>query len=381
MRRLALLLAALLITWGVTPVKAADEPYELNAMVSLSGPLALIGKEEADALRAAEVVANRTGGIRGRPLKIVINDVQTNPVIAVQVANQLIAKHVPVIIGPDSTAAAAAIEPLVHSDLVLYCFTPSVHPAAGSYIFSSFISTKDLAVAGVRYLRKRGLTKLAVINSTDTAGVDNLEQVQAAVALPENRGVDLVAIEHFAQSDVNVTAQISRMKAAGAQAVYIQTTGTGFGTALRAMHDIGYDVPVMTNAGNVVTALMNQYSGFLPSQTYFTGGRFLAQDATRRGPVRDAQQLYYGAVREVGGLPLDLGTNIPWDTTWLVISALRKIGPSMTAAQLHDYLENLHGWTGINGAFDFRDGSQRGLTDTAALVVRWDPASKNWIPQ
>ena len=83
---------------------------------------------------------------------------------------ELIAKHVPVIIGPDSTAAAAAIEPLVHNDLVLYCFTPSVHPAAGSYIFSSFISTKDLAVAGVRYLRTRGLTKIRAEASSTAVG-------------------------------------------------------------------------------------------------------------------------------------------------------------------------------------------------------------------
>lgn len=360
---------------------AADEPYEINAMVSLSGPLAFLGKEEAEALRGVESVVNRTGGIRGRPVKFVINDVQTNPVVAVQVANQLLAKHVPVIIGPDSTASAAAIEPSVKENVVLYCLTPSMHPAAGSYVFSSFISTKDLAVAGLRFLRSRGVKRLAVLNSTDTAGVDNLEQVQAAVALPENKGVEIVAIEHFAQTDVSVAAQIARIKAAGPQALYIQTTGTGFGTALHAMSDTGLDVPVITNAGNIITAQMKQYAGFLPREVYFTGGRFLAQNAARPGPVRESQQIFYRAMREQGEVALDVGSNIPWDAAWIVVSALRKYGTAMTAAQLHDYIENLHGFVGINGIMDFGDGSQRGLTQSAALVVRWDAPTGGWIPQ
>jgi branched-chain amino acid transport system substrate-binding protein len=380
MRPVLLVVVFALLCSSASP-SVAEDPFEINAMVSLSGPLALIGKEEADSLRGAEAVANKTGGIRGRRIKMVINDVQTNPVIAVQVANQLLAKRVAIILGPDTTGGAAAIEPLVKDQVVLYAFTPSIHPAPGSYIFSSFISTRDLAVAGLRFLRKRGVKRLAVINSTDTAGVDNLDQVRAAVALPENRGVELVASEQFTQADVSVAGQIARLRAANPQAVYIQTTGTGFGTVLRAMHDTGFDVPVITNAGNIVTAQMQQYEAFLPREAYFTGGRFLAQNAARPGPVRDAQQVFYRAMREQGAVGLDVGTNIPWDTAWIVIAAFRKLGTEATAAQLHDYIENLHGFAGINGIFDFRDGSQRGLTPTAALVVKWAPATKSWIPQ
>jgi hypothetical protein len=63
------------------------------------------------------------------------------------------------------------------------------------------------------------------------------------------------------------------------------------------------------------------------------------------------------------------------------VSALRKYGTTLTATQLHDYIESMYGFAGINGIIDFRDGSQRGLTPSAALVVRWDPAAKSWLPQ
>ena len=64
----------------------------------------------------------------------------------------------------------------------------------------------------------------------------------------------------------------------------------------------------------------------------------------------------------------------------VVVSALRKFGPSMTAKQLHDYIENLHGFAGTNGILDFRDGSQRGSGLNEVVMVRWDPAKDDWIP-
>lgn len=41
--------------------------------------------------------------------------------------------------------------------------------------------------------------------------------------------------------------------------------------------------------------------------------------------------------------------------------------------------EQLHGFAGINGRFDFRDGNQRGLTLDSAIVVRWDGPKKQWV--
>ena len=60
----------------------------------------------------------------------------------------------------------------------------------------------------------------------------------------------------------------------------------------------------------------------------------------------------------------------------LILDGFRHAGLGATAAQLHDYIENLHGWTGIYGVYDFRDGSQRGLGGQSAALFQWD-AGKN----
>lgn len=63
-----------------------------------------------------------------------------------------------------------------------------------------------------------------------------------------------------------------------------------------------------------------------------------------------------------------------WDPAMLVVTALRKLGTGATAAQLRDYLDNVRGFVGVNGPYDFRAMPQRGLSENSLLIVRWDPA-------
>jgi hypothetical protein len=63
----------------------------------------------------------------------------------------------------------------------------------------------------------------------------------------------------------------------------------------------------------------------------------------------------------------------------LVVGALRKLGASAPADQIRSYLSTLHGWFGAAGLYDFRDGSQRGLTATTMLVVRFDPLKAEFM--
>jgi ABC-type branched-subunit amino acid transport system substrate-binding protein len=63
----------------------------------------------------------------------------------------------------------------------------------------------------------------------------------------------------------------------------------------------------------------------------------------------------------------------------IVIDALRKLGPAATPAQLRSYLEDLHGYVGITGTYDFRDGSQRGLTVDSTIIMRWDPVKSDFV--
>jgi hypothetical protein len=38
---------------------------------------------------------------------------------------------------------------------------------------------------------------------------------------------------------------------------------------------------------------------------------------------------------------------------------------------VRDYIEHLHGWVGVNGVYDFADGSQRGIGENACVILRY----------
>ena len=202
-------LALTLVGAGVTPVSSADQPYEINAIVSLTGSAAFLGKEEQQALEAVEKVQNARGGIKGRKIHFAIADDQSNPQVSVQLLNAVVAKKVPVILGSSLVAQCNAMAALVKDNGPLhYCFSPGIHPEHGGYTFSSSVSTRDQAIAMLRFFHKRGWNRLALLTSTDATGQDAERNFVGAVALAENRGMQLVAQEHFNPSDVSVTAQL-----------------------------------------------------------------------------------------------------------------------------------------------------------------------------
>ena len=66
------------------------------------------------------------------------------------------------------------------------------------------------------------------------------------------------------------------------------------------------------------------------------------------------------------------------DDRFVVVDALRKLGPGADAQKLRDYLATLKGYAGINGIFDFKASPQRGLDEHNTAVTLWDAAAQNW---
>src|SRR5271157_3186668 len=83
-----------------TLAAAAADPYEISAVLSLTGPGAFTSKAIQQSLTLIEQLVNKTGGIQGHPLKITYLDDGTAPQSAVTLVDQQVAKGVPLIFGP-----------------------------------------------------------------------------------------------------------------------------------------------------------------------------------------------------------------------------------------------------------------------------------------
>jgi branched-chain amino acid transport system substrate-binding protein len=378
MRAAILALIALVVATTI-PAAAAPEPVKIDVILDETGTAAFLGQGESQALKIVQGVVNAHGGINGRPVEFVVSDDQSNPAMAVQLMQGIVSQNVPAVIGTGFTATCLAIMPLTKtSGPVTYCITPGVHPPANSFAFSANIGTEGMAPVMLRYFRERGWTRFAFISSTDASGQDLENAVNVAMQRPEFKSMTMVAREHFNTSDLSVAAQIERIKAAQPQAAIFWTAGTGFGTLLRNAHDAGLTIPIMGGNANENYAQLRQYKDFLPAQLYFPSPRSIAEGGALPGPIHDAQAVYFAAYRAAGARP-DLPATMAWDPAMLIIDAYRHLGPETTADKVRAYIEHLHDWVGVNGVYDFADGSQRGLGENACVILRYDGATDAFV--
>jgi len=379
-RRLAGVAAAAAFVTALVPAPPARaaEPYEMYAILSLTGPFAFLGNSEATSLRTVESVVNKQGGIHGQPIHINIADDASQPAVAVQLANAIIARHVPVMFGPTYVASCLAVAPLVRaSGPVQYCFAPTIHPPAGSYTFSASASSVDQAIETLVFAQAKGWKRLAIIATTDATGQDIENTFTQALATGRFPSITIVEREHFQNGDVSIAAQIAKIKAASPDALLSTTVGTATGTVFHALKDEGLDLPVITNLGNLQHVQLAGLTGVIPDQMYFTAPRFIARDVSGNGPVRDAQLEFYRAFNAQGIDP-DVGNNLAWDVAFVVIDGLRHVGTDATPKQLLDYMEGLHSFAMTDGIYDYRGGDQRGVGLNSLVIARWDPAKKTW---
>jgi branched-chain amino acid transport system substrate-binding protein len=236
------------------------------------------------------------------------------------------------------------------------------------------VSTDDLATASLRYFHGMHWNRVAIITSTDASGQDAERAFVEASRRAENAGLSLVIQEHFNPTDVTVSAQIARIQSTHPDALVAWSTGTPFGTLLRGISDAGLDLPVMGGNGNLTYPQLAQYKAFTPKQMYFASPRFFAREQVRPGPIRDAQDLFFQSFAAIGVKP-DVSHSFSWDPALIVVDALRHLGTDASPDAIRAYIEGLHGWAGINGLYDFRDGSQRGLAENTAIVIRWNAAN------
>ncbi len=377
---LVMLLTALVFVVPIAGVRAQAEPYDIPVILPLTGGNSFTNVQIRASLIVMAGIVNKTGGIKGRPLHFTFYDDGGNPATSVSLAAQVIAKHPSVILGPTLVSTCRATSQLTLNGPIEWCFSPGVPIVKNGYMFASLVATHENLATAMRYLRDRGLKRIGLLIPTDATGQDGEESIDDAMALPENAGrISVVARDKFNTNDISVAAQVARIKTAAPDAVVVWTTGASLLTALRALNEAGLDVPVLTTPGNMTHAQMSDMASILPKAgLYFAATLVQAHASLRPGPIRDAQNRYLQAAADAHMVP-EPGGSYAWDPGFIIVDALRHLGPDATSAQIHDYIEQLHGYAGINGIYDFRDGLQHGLTRNAGVVARWYSDKNDWI--
>ena len=380
MKRMISTMVLLVLAAAMLPARGADKPpYEIPVIAGFTGNGAFVAQGVQTALKAGENYINATGGINGRPVHFVMVDDQTNPVQTVQIMNQMISRGVPAVLGPTGSATCEAALPIIvsHSAPVSYCLSNTIHPPDQGFMFSAQVETRDFLAASLRYLKAKGVKKVAMLVATDQAGIDGEQTIRENLSKPEFRDMEIVDDEHFGVPDLAVTAQMARIKASGAQVIDAWVTGPPLGMILREAQQANYEGYILTHGGNINSRLMGQYAAWVSDNLIFGAPPYMANGSTPA--VVAAKAVFKEQLRKAGVETPDVTHNLAWDPMLILVDALRHLPDNPSAEQVHTYIEKLRGFAGISGVYDFRRNSQRGLDRGTAVMVRWDKASGIFI--
>jgi len=245
---------ALAVAASWAPVRAAD-PLKIGLVTALSGQSALAGEAISRGAQIAIDEINAKGGLLGgRMLELVRRDDESNPAKGVVAARELIFKEkVALIIGGLDTPVAMAIVPLVNQEKM-----PFVDPwAAGTaitknganpnYVFRVSAVDESVDIGMLGYAQKTfKAAKPGMILINNPWGESNEKGLKDALAA---KGVAAAGVEKFETSDVDVVPQLTRLKAAGADTLFLVANVGPSAQVVKSLDRMGWKVPIVSHWG------------------------------------------------------------------------------------------------------------------------------------
>jgi branched-chain amino acid transport system substrate-binding protein len=245
--------AALGLGWAHFAMAA--EPIKIGLVAALSGPSALSGEAITRGLQVAIDEVNASGGLLGgRQLVLVRRDDESNPAKGVVAARELMFKEkVAVLFGGLDTPVAMAITPLANQSKMPFMVTWAAgtpitqNNANPNYVFRVSAVDELVDKGMVDYAQKTFNTaKFGLIMVNNPWGESNQKGLVAALAA---KGMTPVASEKFEATDVDVVPQLSRLKAAGADTLFLVGNVGPAAQVVKSLDRMGWKVPIVSHWG------------------------------------------------------------------------------------------------------------------------------------
>lgn len=240
---------------SLPPFALAAEPIKIGLVTALSGQSALAGEAITRGLTVAIDEINTKGGLLGgRKIELVRRDDEGNPTKGVTAARELIYKEkVAVLFGGLDTPVSVAIVRMANQEKV-----PFMGPwAAGTPItknganpnFAFRVSAVDEIVdkGMLSYAQKTfKASKPGMILVNNAWGESNEKGLVAALSA---KGMQAVGIEKFEANDVDIVPQLTRLKMAGADVLFMVGNVGPSAQVVKSLDRMGWKVPIVSHWG------------------------------------------------------------------------------------------------------------------------------------
>lgn len=224
-------------------------PIKLGIVVPLTTPVATAGLEQRQGAELAIAEINAAGGVLGgRQLVAVAEDSQNNNTAAINAFEKVANEKPAAIVGSVLGTQMVAMDPLIRQykiPTLTVSGTRKVTQLGNPYIFRFYPHDGISKVAQVRFaLEKLGAKKPALLHTEDEYGQSGRDIILAEL---ERAGIEPVVIESAADSDKDLTVQLTKIRDSGADVLLIQLQSGNSIAAMKQISQLGLTIPVVAN--------------------------------------------------------------------------------------------------------------------------------------
>ena len=321
----------------------SDTEIILGTHLDLSGPLVAWGEGVRNGLVLAVEEANAKGGIHGRKIVLKVEDNGYDPKKAVLATRKLLSRDkIFAMVSPLGSPTVLASMPLVLRKGVLhlmpftasrYVFDP-LHPLK----FSNLTPYHDTIAVGMRYvMKKHKVKKAGILYQDDDFGT---EVLQGAQAMLKKRGLEPVSITSYKRGATDLSTQIARMRADGADFLALGTTIRETIGAAKAARALGWNVPMVCSQACFTT------------ETAALGGKAVHgvyAVTTLNVPYANAPQknirLWHRRYKKRFGIKPNFQSLAGYVAMRLTLEGMRQAGRDLTQEKVAKALEAMPPWS------------------------------------
>lgn len=373
-----------------TPEANLGQPYKIGFLAAITGSSSLLGVPERDAAVMLQEQFDAQGGIIGpdgvrHPVQILIHDTQGSGDTAVPLAKKLIDDDgVVAIVGTTVSPVAMALLPVMqeaHVPLLSMASSSAiVKPVAERYwIFKTAQSNEHTAPAQVRYAAALGVTSIANFYVNNAYGEDGAIAIRQAAA---EAGLDIVLEETFDAADTDMTAQLTKLRASGAEALLVTAIPPAAAILTRQFREMGLEIPIVHNHGIGMMSFIDLCGASVAEGVVFPMGKVIAANSLPDDdPQKAVLQQFVADYTAAGGAAGLHFAGHAWDGLQLVARALQTLPDGLPLAEqrarVRDALEATSNFAGIGGMFNLSPEDHVGLHPADIVMVRivngdWD---------
>jgi branched-chain amino acid transport system substrate-binding protein len=365
--------AALASTAIAKPAIAAKDPIMVGYLPALTGPSSSTGIGMNRGIELAVREINAAGGIDGRQIELIVRDTQSDPTKAVNGAAELThGQKVSIVFGPVNSGESLAVVPLLAR-----AGTPQLHPCWVDSLtdprkypmcFRNAPTNQQIGAAANRYvvdvLKCR---KVAVISDTTGYGTAS---VNAYVPMLKAKGAEVVYQGNVDAANPDLTAEIMRMRSAGAEAIMPWSVNPGFlSRIINSRGQTQWDVPIVgqTTLGSGQTRALLEKPEYW-AKVYPNNFRPVCYGSN--GQLADRATAFLDRLKSA---KIDLSDTLLWwvavgyDSPYLIAEAIKNVGTE--PEQVASYLNTLKQYPGIYGDISFTPERHDGYPDEEVIMV------------